>query len=48
MSRRLINILYKAVENGHETVEELTERELMRINMCGVKTIVEFNELVKP
>jgi hypothetical protein len=26
----------------------LTERELMRINMCGVKTIVEFNELVKP
>jgi hypothetical protein len=20
----------------------------MRINMCGVKTIVEFNELVKP
>jgi hypothetical protein len=48
MSRRLINILYKAIEIGHETVEELTERELMRINMCGVKTIVEFNELVKP
>jgi hypothetical protein len=46
MSRRLINILYKAVENGHENVEELTERELMRINMCGVKTIVEFNNLI--
>lgn len=45
MSRRLINILYKAIELGYENVEELSERELSRINMCGFKTIAEFKNL---
>jgi len=46
MSRRLTNILYKAIEIGHTSIEDLNDRELMRINMCGLKTINEFNTLM--
>jgi hypothetical protein len=49
LSKRLINIFYRATEKGHIYISDLNERNLLRIGGCGVTTLEEFKNLkIKP
>ena len=46
MSPRLRNVLYRAVDKGHTYIDDLNERNLMRIQGCGSTSLQEFQLLI--